>query len=64
MAVDDRFVYSGPELPIGGKTGQVLTKVAGANYYTAWRSLEDNAIIISLLERVADLESRVTALEP
>jgi hypothetical protein len=34
-----RFVYSAENVPIGGQPGEVLLKVQGANYYTAWRDL-------------------------
>jgi hypothetical protein len=34
----DTFVYAGDKVPIGGIPGQVLTKIAGPNYYTAWRN--------------------------
>ena len=36
---NDRFVYSAENVPIGGEPGDVLVKVQGANYYTAWRDL-------------------------
>lgn len=35
----DTFIYSGSKIPLGGEIGQVLTKVGGPNYYTAWRTL-------------------------
>jgi hypothetical protein len=34
----DTFVYAGDKVPIGGTPGQVLTKIGGPNYYTAWRN--------------------------
>jgi hypothetical protein len=37
----DRFIYSGPEVPIGGTVGQILTKVGAPNYYTAWRDVPE-----------------------
>lgn len=36
----DTFIYSGSKIPLGGEIGQVLTKVGGPNYYTAWRTLQ------------------------
>jgi len=33
------FVYSAENVPIGGQSGDVLVKIQGANYYTAWRDL-------------------------
>jgi hypothetical protein len=33
------LIYSGPEVPIGGNPGEVLVKIQGSNYYTAWRDL-------------------------
>lgn len=36
----DTFVYNGDKIPVGGTPRQVLTKVAGANYYTAWRTID------------------------
>jgi hypothetical protein len=38
--MSDTFIYSGNSVPPGGTVGQVLTKVGGPNYYTAWRTLE------------------------
>lgn len=39
MQRSEGFVYSGPDVPIGGRPGDVLVKVQGSNYYTAWRDL-------------------------
>lgn len=33
----ESFIYSGERVPVGGEPGDVLLKVAGSNYYTAWR---------------------------
>lgn len=33
------FIYSGVEVPIGGLPGDILTKINGPNYYTAWRDI-------------------------
>lgn len=33
----ESFIYSGERVPVGGEPGEVLTKIAGSNYYTAWR---------------------------
>lgn len=38
---DSTFNYSGAEIPPGGTTGDVLVKIAAANYYTAWRNLTE-----------------------
>lgn len=35
----ESFVYAAENVPIGGKTGDILVKVQNANYYTAWRDL-------------------------
>lgn len=45
-----RFVYSGPEVPPYGETGQILVKTSNAFYYTAWDNIdhifnEANAVI-------------------
>jgi len=34
---NDRFVYSGDKIPLGGEPGDALIKVGGPHYYTAWR---------------------------
>jgi|688.fasta_scaffold16206_2 hypothetical protein len=34
---NEPFIYSGNSVPVGGQPGDVLLKVQGANYYTAWR---------------------------
>jgi hypothetical protein len=44
--MSDAFIYSGNSIPPGGDVGQVLTKVGGPNYYTAWRTL-DQSIVLS-----------------
>lgn len=36
---NENFVYSGENVPIGGRPGDVLIKVQAANYYMAWRDL-------------------------
>lgn len=36
----DRFVYSGPDVPPYGTTGQVLVKTSNAFYYTAWENID------------------------
>lgn len=64
MAIDDRFVYSAAEVPIGGRSGQILTKIAGANYYCAWRDAADIDTIAFLLTKIESLEARIEALEP
>ena len=33
----ETFNYSGSEVPVGGIPGDVLLKIQGSNYYTAWR---------------------------
>lgn len=38
------FVYNGDKIPVGGLPGQVLTKVGGPNFYTAWRSVPTFAL--------------------
>jgi hypothetical protein len=38
--MQERFVYSGKEVPPYGDTGQVLVKTANAFYYTAWSDLD------------------------
>ena len=38
--MQERFVYSGKEVPPYGDTGQVLIKTANAFYYTAWSDLD------------------------
>jgi hypothetical protein len=37
--IEGKFFYSGDKVPIGGITGEVLTKVDSPNYYTAWRDI-------------------------
>lgn len=34
----ESFVYSAENVPVGGVSGDVLTKIGGPNYYTAWRN--------------------------
>jgi hypothetical protein len=34
---NESFIYSAENIPVGGNPGDVLTKVGGPNYYTAWR---------------------------
>jgi hypothetical protein len=36
----ESFVYSAENVPIGGRPGDVLLKIQGSNYYTAWRSFD------------------------
>jgi hypothetical protein len=33
----ETFTYSAENVPIGGRPGDVLLKIQGAHYYTAWR---------------------------
>lgn len=33
------FNYNGDKIPKGGRPGEVLVKIAGANFYDAWRSM-------------------------
>jgi len=33
------FNYNGEKIPKGGRPGDVLVKIAAANFYDAWRSM-------------------------
>lgn len=39
--LNEPFIYNGDKLPVGGVSGDLLVKTAGANFYCKWRHLQD-----------------------